>query len=58
MEKIEKNYAVRVDYDCRLGDRGKIISRHKTYELARKAAKKTGFDSCLSIRDVRDYTKD
>lgn len=45
-------YVVVVQYDCRLGDKGTIVSRHSTQELAERAAKRTGFDSFLAIKTV------
>lgn len=42
-------YLVIVQYDCRLGNRGKVISRHNSYDAARKAARKTEHDSFLRI---------
>jgi hypothetical protein len=42
-------WAVIVQYDCRLGERGTVVSQHKSYELARKAARRTGYDSFLRV---------
>jgi hypothetical protein len=52
-EALQKGYEyiVIVQYDCGLGDQGTVISRHRTYDAARKAANRTGYDSFLSIRD-------
>lgn len=47
-------YVVRVFYDCRLGNRGDIISRHKSYDAAAKAVRKNGFASFLEIKDIRE----
>ena len=47
-----KRYAVVVQYQCGIGDKGDVISRHKTYELARAASKRTGYDSFLAIREI------
>ena len=56
-EALQKGYEyiVIVKYDCGLGDQGKVISRHKTYDAASKSIKRTGYDSFLSIRDTRSY---
>ena len=59
-EKFEKamnagfGWVVVVQYDCRLGEKGEMVSKHKTYDAARKAAKKTGFDEFLAIWEVTD----
>lgn len=46
-------WCVMVHYDApRLGVRGDIISTHKTYELARAAAKRSGWDDHLAIHDL------
>lgn len=47
-------YSVVVQYDCGLGDKGNIVSAHKTYELARSAARMSGFDTFLAIREMPD----
>lgn len=36
----------------RLGVRGDIISTHRTYDLARAAAKRSGWDDHLSIQEL------
>lgn len=46
-------HAVVVAYNHEhLGDRGTIVSRHKSHALAEKAAKKSGYDSFLCIKEI------
>jgi len=45
-------HTVVIAYECRLGKRGDIVSKHSSYELARTAAKRSGFDSFLAIREI------
>jgi len=45
-------WAIVINYDCGLGDRNKIISRHSTYDLARQKMKKTAFNSFLRIANL------
>lgn len=45
-------FATVFDYATSRYERGDIFSRHRTYEAARKAAKRSGWDSFLSIREL------
>lgn len=46
-------YAVAVHYSApRLGEAGEIVSTHGTYDLARAAAKRSGWDDHLAIRKI------
>ena len=49
-----KKWLVIINYDCRLGESGEIVSRHSTIELAEKASKRTGYDSFLCIREEEE----
>lgn len=40
MEKDKTKYKVICGYDGPFGERGEILSRHKSYELAKRAMKK------------------
>lgn len=42
-------------YDVNGHRRGEIYSRHTRYELARKAARRSGIDSFLEIKYIPDY---
>lgn len=53
--KSSRPYAVVFQYDIGAHEQGEIISTHKSYDLARAAAKRSGYDSFLSIHDARDY---
>lgn len=47
-------WCVMVHYEApSLGVRGEIISTHKTYDLARAAAKRSGWDDHLAIHELR-----
>lgn len=48
------NWCVVVAYDCSIGNTGAVLSKHKTYDLAKAAAKKTGFYEFLSIREFNN----
>lgn len=50
-----KNWAVIADYEHAGRERGEIVSRHKSHDLARKSAKRSGYDTFLSIRNLEDY---
>jgi hypothetical protein len=54
---IPKRYKwiVIVNYDCELGRRNDPISLHTTYNLARKSAKRTGYDTFLCIYSIDDW---
>lgn len=41
-----------VAYSCGLGEKGTIISRHKSYAAAERALKKSGYDSFLAIKFI------
>lgn len=46
-------WCVMVSYEApSLGSRGDIISTHRTYDLARAAAKRSGWDDRLSIHEL------
>ena len=48
--KRGSRWCVMVNYGApRLGNRGDIISTHKTYDLARAAAKGSGWDDFVSV---------
>lgn len=36
-------------------EQGEILSTHKSYELANKAARSSCYDTFLAVRDARDY---
>jgi hypothetical protein len=47
-------WCVMVHYEApSLGARGDIISTHRTYELARAAAKRSGWHDHLSMHELR-----
>jgi hypothetical protein len=47
------DFVVLVEYDCYLGAKGALVSRHRTYKAAEKSAKPhSGF---VAIRDSRSY---
>lgn len=50
-------YAVVVAYAYADKARGDVLSKHTTYDLAVKAAKRTGQYDKLAIRDVVDLIK-
>lgn len=53
--KSSRPYAVVFQYDTGAHEQGEILGTHKSYDLASAAAKRSGYDSFLSIRDARDY---
>jgi hypothetical protein len=53
MTKRFYQWAVVIAYDCKLGKRGETISRHETYEAARKTAWKSGYNSFLKISEYK-----
>lgn len=48
---MSKFYVV-VAYDCRLGSRGDVVSRHKSRKAAERACRRSGHDSFLAVREV------
>jgi hypothetical protein len=48
----QHRYAVVAAYAHAGFERGDIISRHSTYELARKAARRSGYDSFRGVRNL------
>ena len=53
--KSSRPYAVVFQYATGAHEQGEVLSTHKSYELARKAAARSGYDSFLAVRDARDY---
>lgn len=51
---MDKKWAVKVAYEFQGKKRNQTISRHSRYDLAVKAAKKTGFDSFLKIEEIEN----
>lgn len=47
MKPLKFNWAVKIAYDCHLGKRGTIISRHKNYWYAAKRANKDADFLCI-----------
>lgn len=53
--KTNRPWLVVFEYGTGSHEQGEVLSRHSTYELANKAARKSAYDSFLSVRDSRDY---
>ncbi len=48
-------FAVVFQYATSQHNQGEVLSTHKNYDLARKAARRSGYDSFLVVRDARDH---
>lgn len=53
--KSSRPFAVVFQYATGAREEGEVLSTHKSYDLARKAAARSGYDSFLAVRDARDY---
>ncbi len=53
--KSSRPYVVVFDYATAKHEQGTVYSTHKSYDLARKAAQHSGYETFLSVRDARDY---
>lgn len=51
-----KRWAVIAQYAHALYRAGDIISCHITYDLARSASRRSGYDTFRSVRDLEEYT--
>lgn len=54
--KSARPFVVVFQYATGAHEQGEILSTHKCYDLARKAASRSGYDSFLAVRDARDYS--
>jgi hypothetical protein len=53
--KSTRPYEVIFAYSTGSHAQGELLSTHSSYELAEKAAARSGYSTFLAIRDSRDY---
>lgn len=53
--KSNRPFAAVFEYSTSRHAKGEILSTHKSYDLARKAIKASGYETFLAVRDCRDY---
>jgi len=53
-DKTGRDWAVIAQYEHAGYESGDVISTHKSYDLARAASKRSGYDTFRAIRNLRD----
>lgn len=53
--KSRRPFAVVWQYSNGGNEHGEVLSTHKSYELACKAQRRSGYRTFLAVRDARDY---